>query len=472
MTHLDELTATIRDWLDERRPPDVPSAMRWMRNEPWTADVDTHDLDFFLLVRRLFTESRDTEVAVVAEASVPSIPESDSPKTEWTEDFVDELRFFLIDNPADTYRAVLRNINHRGFASHWNLADAPQDALEALVERLLPKYGRSGHDDAWTVDAYLDHLIDDGFDETEWIIPGLLAEGDRAIVTGTTGAGKSTLVTQVGVQVASGVNPFTGASMKPRRVLIVDAENPRDVLRDRLQRLRAIASSRLDDPSRLTIKSTDSQSWNLTDPDEFAVLADIVERRQIDLVVLGPLYKLRDGDPKEEHNARRLSDHLDTLRSDHRCAVIIEAHPTKEGKTTVPAGAALWTQWPEIGVTLTADGHLRYWRPPRRDGVRVPTRLVRGGEWPWSARFDPPAATVAPVSADMAQTVLDFLVRHKGTEFARTMLASKMRAEGVKCRDTAVTSALDELVKLGKVAEREDGRSRFYRCGVRADDLI
>ena len=57
------------------------------------------------------------------------------------------------------------------------------------------------------------------------MIPGILEATDRAIFTGGEGAGKTTLVRQMAILSAAGINPLTFDAMDPARVLIVDAEN-------------------------------------------------------------------------------------------------------------------------------------------------------------------------------------------------------------------------------------------------------
>jgi ATPase subunit of ABC transporter with duplicated ATPase domains len=55
----------------------------------------------------------------------------------------------------------------------------------------------------------LDAFLAEPDPEYDWLIPGLLERGDRVIVTGQEGKGKSTLLRQIGVQVAAGIHPFT-----------------------------------------------------------------------------------------------------------------------------------------------------------------------------------------------------------------------------------------------------------------------
>src|SRR6266496_2250852 len=75
------------------------------------------------------------------------------------------------------------------------------------------------------------------------------------------------------------------------------------------------------------------------------------------------------------------------LRTAFGFALVLEAHTPNEanGQRRVmrPYGASLWRRWPEFGLYLAEDGALSHWRGPR-DERAWPSRLVRGGAWPWS----------------------------------------------------------------------------------------
>lgn len=64
-------------------------------------------------------------------------------------------------------------------------------------------------------DPELDQFLAEPEPDYDWLIPDILERGDRVILTGGEGAGKSTLLRQIGVQCASGIHPFTHATIKP-----------------------------------------------------------------------------------------------------------------------------------------------------------------------------------------------------------------------------------------------------------------
>jgi hypothetical protein len=76
----------------------------------------------------------------------------------------------------------------------------------------------------------------------EWVIEGLLAQGDRLVLTASEGLGKSTLLRQIAVCAAAGLHPFHSAPIDPVKVLVVDCENGRKLSRDRYRPLVAKAT--------------------------------------------------------------------------------------------------------------------------------------------------------------------------------------------------------------------------------------
>jgi replicative DNA helicase len=263
--------------------------------------------------------------------------------------------------------------------------DLGREIFEEVTERALAA-------DAATLGALLD--IDDFLQQPEpdydWIIPGLLERGDRTILTGLEGAGKSVLFRQIATQAAAGLHPFTLETIDPVRVLLVDCENSGPQVRREIRPLRLRAGVQLE-RGRLYI---------VVQPQGIDLYGHAADARWLeakikgaapDLVALGPLYKLASGDPISEDVARRVSAVLDDLRVRYGFALLIEGHvPHGQGgnRPTRPYGASMWLRWPEFGLHLTESGILSHWRG-QRDQREWPASLKRGGDWPWTPDRDP-----------------------------------------------------------------------------------
>lgn len=245
----------------------------------------------------------------------------------------------------------------------------------------------------------LQEFLDEPEPEHDWLVPGLLERGDRVIVTSSEGGGKSTLLRQFGVQAAAGIHPFALDDIDPVKVVLLDLENSRRHVRRQLRPLRITAGSRLD-PTRLVV-SVASEGIDLLREEGRMALDDLLGRTIPDLFIVGPLYKLATGDPKDEEQAQAVRTVLDGHRAAYGCALLIEAHqPYATGggraRPLRPYGASLWSRWPEFGIAITDRHELLHWRGAR-DERQWPAALKRGGEWPWTVQTDPRAVTFARI---------------------------------------------------------------------------
>jgi hypothetical protein len=228
----------------------------------------------------------------------------------------------------------------------------------------------------------------------DWLVPHLLERGDRVLLTGGEGGGKSFATRQLAVAAACGVHPFTGARHDPLRVTLVDLENGDRALRRHLRRLvdHAQRIRRPIPPGGLRIESVPS-GVDLTRVDGEAWLTRLCEDTQPQMLVIGPLYRMHNADMTKEEPARQMTRVVDVIRARHGCAVVMETHAPHAGPTgrsLRPVGSSLFLRWPEFGLGIRPedDGSftLTRWRGSR-DERQWPTKLRRGSEseWPWVA---------------------------------------------------------------------------------------
>lgn len=242
--------------------------------------------------------------------------------------------------------------------------------------------------------------VDLGEDAYDWIVPGLLERGDRFILTGTEGAGKSTLFRQFGVTIAAGLHPFTQAPIEPRRVLIVDCENGAAHARRKIRPLVTQAAN-LGHPIR------EDRLWIEMRPEGVDLAADkdvswllrMVAAIRPDCVTIGPLYRLAPRALNDDSDAAPVISTLNMIRARGAC-VLLEAHAGhglgSGGKRDLrPRGSSAFLGWPEFGCGIRSSDlpeakklrrlvDLVPWRGDR-DEREWPSCLMAGGVWPWSA---------------------------------------------------------------------------------------
>lgn len=310
----------------------------------------------------------------------------------------------------------------------------------------------------------LDQLLASTDPPYDWLVPGLIERGDRLILTGLAGKGKSTLFRQMGAQLAAGIHPFGGEPFDPLRVLIVDCENSRRQVRRKVDRLRD-AAGRGDllqfvfRPDGLKLNVDQSAAW----------LERLVDAARPEILVIGPVYKMASGNPKDEEPAKAVAECLDYLRTTYGFGLMMEAHTPYADSTTKgakrverPYGASLWERWPEFGLFLSPDGHLRDWRGPR-DERAWPKKLRRGDIWPWEVDepADEPAEWHGPT--ECMDRLLDLLVAATPTEYTTNQLITAMTAHGYTYRRQTIYQAAEMLAAERRINVRSGARNaRIY----------
>ena len=240
---------------------------------------------------------------------------------------------------------------------------------------------------------FIDEEVDDSYD---WLIPGLLEREDRVIIVAAEGVGKTMLARQVAIASAAGINPFTYQKMNPIRTLTIDLENPQRIIR-RMSTSIVGASRRLSGGAgpvhaHLLIKPA---GMNLLSAPDRVVIEEAIERTKPDLVCLGPLYKsfTDPGTKTSEAVIVEVVKYLDYLRTTYGFALWMEHHAPlggSGGRELRPFGSAVWSRWPEFGLTLEPDltatepyvyrvGNFR----GDRDVRHRPTKIKRGKVLPF-----------------------------------------------------------------------------------------
>jgi len=266
--------------------------------------------------------------------------------------------------------------------------DAPAAAQRAIDELEAVRAAGIGDEvSALTWQEFLDAAAD----EHQWVIEGLLERGDRLILTGGSGLGKSMLIRQLCVCAAAGIHPFTQRSIPPQRVYLLDCENGPHQVRRELRRLTLVAAS-LQRPvpeQNLWIESR-PEGMDLARDKDLSWLLRQVTAVNPTLVAIGPLYKLAPRALNDDTDAAPVLAALNMLRA-RGAALITEAHHGHEGLH--PRGSSALMNWPEMGYGLRASqdpqaqvrrmADMLHWRGDRDE--RHWPRVLAGGEtWPWA----------------------------------------------------------------------------------------
>jgi hypothetical protein len=126
------------------------------------------------------------------------------------------------------------------------------------------------------------------------------------------------------------------------------------------------------------------------------VLEKAIEESKPELLVMGPLYKsfVDPGGRTSEAIAVEVAKYLDDIRTTYQCALWLEHHAplgtTMSTRDLRPFGSAVWSRWPEFGISLTPDPSavgqyvydVKHFRGAR-DERQWPTKMKRGSRLPF-----------------------------------------------------------------------------------------
>ncbi len=241
-----------------------------------------------------------------------------------------------------------------------------------------------------------DFVAESSNESYEWVIPGLLEKGERVIVVAAEGVGKTMLARQIALCSAAGLHPFTFQPIKPVTTLTVDLENPERIIRRMSKSIVANAMAKSGATSIRGHILTKPAGMDLLKAQDRLVLEEAIEKTKPDILILGPLYKsfVDPGGRTSEAIAVEIAKYLDTLRVVYGCALWLEHHAplgtTMSTRDLRPFGSAVWSRWPEFGLSLQPDPtatmpfvyDVRHFRGAR-DERPWPIKITRGKRFPF-----------------------------------------------------------------------------------------
>lgn len=234
---------------------------------------------------------------------------------------------------------------------------------------------------------------------TEFVIPNTLAKGERFILIGFEGTGKSVLCRQIGAMVAGGIHPWTGAHMEPKKVLYIDAENHPDQVDEDWSNLVGLMArhKRPIDRGHLVVLEEWESSIDLASLEGAAWLTERVHAYEPDLVVMGPLTNMAGKDLRDDEPVRRIRNAVNAARTVCNSAFIMEHHAPHKGpmdkeRQVRPYGSSLFLKWPDYGFGMKPLEQEGLFEWIKNRGPRVRSRMwpgwIREGrpgtdEFPW-----------------------------------------------------------------------------------------
>lgn len=230
----------------------------------------------------------------------------------------------------------------------------------------------------------------------DWVVEGLLERRDRFVLTGFEGSGKSLLLRQMSLSMASGLHPFDiHRHIDPLKVLVVDAENTEQQWARSAKHIVGITDRLGKNSARQSVHVQAGMRLDFTTQHDVNEVHRLIDEHQPDVMYLGPLYKLVPKEITTDDDAAPLLVALDAFR-ERGIVLLMEAHAGHAkghgGKRDLrPRGSSALLGWPEFGYGLRRDedseiAELQPWRGDRekRDWPKhLRVGQFREGELPW-----------------------------------------------------------------------------------------
>jgi archaellum biogenesis ATPase FlaH len=247
--------------------------------------------------------------------------------------------YFDPESPHDDYRIddVIRWATERDAARSKRLAAISLDEFLAKLDG-IPHASTEGGASRDLADCVVPPLDDPATDEAPHIVERLVPEGEVTLLAGHGGAGKSLLALVMGVFVALG-RDLAGLRVQRRRVVFFSAEDDRDELLRRLQRVCAVLQvdrRELDgwlillDVTELDPTLMDAQGKGpMTPTNAFRRLAAFADSRDPGLVIIDNASDTFAGEENERRHVRAFLRALRQMLARRRRAVLLLAHVNK-----------------------------------------------------------------------------------------------------------------------------------------------
>ncbi|OGG48695.1 hypothetical protein A3C18_02415 [Candidatus Kaiserbacteria bacterium RIFCSPHIGHO2_02_FULL_54_11b] len=193
-----------------------------------------------------------------------------------------------------------------------------RDVFESIAKREAEKDPAEGESIAYSGETLTD-LYADTFPDNLWLVDGLIPIGGLTMFSGRPKSFKTYIMQNLAMSVVTGI-PFLGRFNIPEkgRVLIIDEENPRRLIRDRF---RDMGMPETDEIVLLSRKGV-----RLDKPQSVEAVVDYVNELNPRLIVIDSLTKLHS---KNENQSNEMSDVFTAMKkmlADDRAIVLIHHH--------------------------------------------------------------------------------------------------------------------------------------------------
>lgn len=313
-------------------------------------------------------------------------------------------------------------------------------------EALAPLMSVSSDESPW-LESAADLLGEDDPGPTPFVVSDLIVQRGVAAIVGPYKVGKTWLVLELALSVASGAPAFGRFEVARGPVLLILEESGRAALHRRLRKL--VSGRELDRHKLSQLYFSANRGINLSDPEWRRTILDTADRISPMLIVFDPLARVKGG-AVDESSQLEIGPVLDFLRELREVsgATVLFVHHTGHNGDRMRGSSDLEAYWEsKLTIKPSDDGYT----------LQADHREAPSAEpFDYSLAFDEDAGSLVlePAGDDdeLGELILDYLAEHPGSTNTELRNAVPRRAA-----DT--TSRLLNLENAGTVDRRPSERT-------------
>ncbi len=187
----------------------------------------------------------------------------------------------------------------------------------------------------------------------EYYVQDIIQKKGKAMVSAAPNIGKSILVQNLALDIASGSEQFMGKfDVKPAKVLYLDLEMGESALWERFKKMSGFRTGSFENLYVKYIPALD-----LLNDESKKLIEGWLETLEVDVLILDPLGNAWSGDESNQEQVGKLIAYLNTLIAKFSISILVVHHwrkATRDFKTggQMAAGSYRWEAWLDTHITL------------------------------------------------------------------------------------------------------------------------
>ena len=248
-------------------------------------------------------------------------------------------------------------------------------------------------------------------EDPEFLVERVLPVGGALLIASAPGKGKTFLALDLAIAVALGRPWLDHLGTQKGPVLVIDEENARPLLKDRMQKLM-IAEGVEEIPD---LRFLAQNCINLSDQSHVALMTELIEQLSPSLIILDSLVRFHRSNENDAMEMARLFAILKRWMNDFRCAFAICHHSRKPGASGNDASHSFRGS---SEIQAFADSHLDLSEVKGEDG----RKRLEHPKSRWSESMDSFEVEIVDVDGGVR-------VRYAGESKSRTQKAIEIAIE-------------------------------------------